>query len=102
MFAEMHIKTYNYYIVLLATYNTKVFKKVEYVIAVAKYKLLGLLIGVYSIAFAITYIICLLGYYCLAVLYKLYCAETLTLLTLTALRFAKFIDRTFSVAAQST
>ena len=93
----MRIKTYNYYIVLLANYNTKVFKKVEYVIAVAKYKLLRLLVGVCGVAFTIACVICLLGCYYLAVLYKLYCAETLTLLTLTALRFAKFIDRTFSV-----
>ena len=95
----MRIKTYNCYIVLLANYNAKVFKKAEYVIIVAKYKLLGLLVGVYSIAFTITYIICLLGCYYLAILYKLYCAETLTLLTLTALYFTQFIDRTFSVAA---
>ena len=86
---------------LLANYNTKVFKKVEYIIIVTKCKLLGLLIGVCSITFTITYIIYLLGYYYLAVLYKLYCIETLTLLTLIALRFTKFIDRTFSVAAQS-
>ena len=93
----MRIKTYNYYTVLLANYNAKVFKKAEYVIAVAKYKLLELLIGVCSVAFAITYIIYLLGCYCLAVLYKLYYAETLTLLTLTALCFTKFIDRTLSI-----
>ena len=101
MFIEIHIKTYNYYIVLLINYNTKVFKKAEYIITVTKCKLLGLLIGVYSVAFAITCIICLLECYYLAVLYKLYCAETLTLLTLIALYFAKFIDRTFSVTAQS-
>ena len=97
MFIKIRIKTYNCYTVLLANYNAKVFKKVEYVITVTKCKLLGLLIGVYSVTFTITYIIYLLGCYCLAVLYKLYYAETLTLLTLTALRFAKFIDRTFSV-----
>jgi hypothetical protein len=42
----MHIKTNNSCIVLLINYNTKVFKKVEYVVAVARRKLLGLLIGV--------------------------------------------------------
>jgi hypothetical protein len=42
----MHVKTNNSYTVLLINYNAKVFKKVEYVIAVAKHKLLGLLIGV--------------------------------------------------------
>ena len=98
----MRIKTYNCYIVLLINYNAKVFKKVEYIIVVTKYKLLGLLIGVCSITFAVAYVVCLLGCYYLAVLYKLYCAETLTLLTLTALRFAEFTDGTFSVAAQST
>ena len=98
----MRIKTHNCCTVLLANYNAKVFKKVEYIIIVAKYKLLGLLIGVYSVAFAIAYIIYLLGYYYLAILYKLYYAETLTLLTLIALYFTKFIDRTFSVTTQST
>ena len=94
----MRIKTYNCYIVLLINYNAKVFKKAEYVIIVTKYKLLGLLIGVCSVAFTVAYVIYLLGCYYLAVLYKLYYAETLTLLTLIALRFTKFIDRTFSVA----
>ena len=86
---------------LLVNYNAKVVKKAEYIIIVTKYKLLGLLIEVYSITFTITYIICLLECYYLAILYKLYYIETLTLLTLIALYFTKFIDRTFSVAAQS-
>jgi hypothetical protein len=42
----MHVETNNSYIVLLANYNTKVFKKAEYVITVTKRKLLGLLAGV--------------------------------------------------------
>jgi hypothetical protein len=42
----MRIKTNNSYTVLLVNYNTKVFKKAEYVVAVAKHKLLGLLAGV--------------------------------------------------------
>ena len=98
----MRIKTYNCCTVLLANYNAKVFKKAEYVIAVAECELLGPLVGVCGVAFAVAYIVCLLGCCYLAVLYKLYCAETLTLLTLTALRFAEFTDGTFSVAAQST
>jgi hypothetical protein len=87
--------------VLLANNNTKVFKKVEYPIAVANYKLLGLLIGVCNVACAIACIIYLLGCCCLAVLYKLYCIETLTLLTLIALHFAKFTDETLDVAVKS-
>jgi hypothetical protein len=42
----MCVKTNNGYTVLLANYNAKVFKKAEYVVAVAKRKLLGLLAGV--------------------------------------------------------
>jgi hypothetical protein len=42
----MRVKTNNSYTVLLANYNAKVFKKAEYVVAVAKRKLLGLLAGV--------------------------------------------------------
>jgi hypothetical protein len=42
----MRIKTNNSYIVLLINYNAKVFKKAEYVVTVARHKLLGLLIGV--------------------------------------------------------
>ena len=98
----MRIKTYNYRTVLLINNNAKVFKKAEYVIIITKYKLLGLFIEVYSVVFTITYIIYLLGCYYLAVLYELYCAETLTLLTLTVLCFTKFIDKNLSVAAQST
>jgi hypothetical protein len=101
IFVEMCIKTYNYYTVLLINNNTKVFKKVDYPVAVANCKLLELLIGVCNIACTIAYIIYLLGCYCLAVLYKLYYVETLTLLTLTALYFAKFIDETLSIAVKS-
>jgi hypothetical protein len=88
--------------VLLANNNAKVFKKAEYPITVANYKLLGLLIGVCNIACAVAYIIYLLACCCLAVLHKLYCIETLTLLTLTALYLAKFTDKTLSVAVKST
>ena len=95
----MRIKTYNCYTVLLINNNAKVFKKAEYVIIITKCKLLGLFIGVYSVIFTVTYIIYLLGCYYLAVLYELYCAETLTLLTLTVLRFTKFIDKNLSVTA---
>jgi hypothetical protein len=42
----MRVKTNNSYTVLLVNYNTKVFKKVEYVVAVARRKLLRLLAGV--------------------------------------------------------
>jgi hypothetical protein len=42
----MRVKTNNSCIVLLINYNAKVFKKAEYVVAVAKHKLLGLLAGV--------------------------------------------------------
>jgi hypothetical protein len=42
----MRVKTNNSCIVLLANYNAKVFKKVEYVVAVTKRKLLGPLAGV--------------------------------------------------------
>jgi hypothetical protein len=42
----MRVKTNNSYIVLLVNYNAKVFKKAEYVVAVTKRKLLGLLAGV--------------------------------------------------------
>ena len=97
----MRIKTYYCCTMLLINNSTKVFKKAEYVIIITKYKLLGLFIGVYSVVFTITYIIYLLGYCYLAVLYKLYYAETLTLLTLIVLCFAKFIDKNLSVAAQS-
>ena len=98
----MRIKTYYCRTVLLTNNNTKVFKKVEYVIIITKYKLLGLFIGVCSVVFTVTYVVYLLGCYYLAVLYELYCAETLTLLTLTVLRFTKFIDKNLSVTAQST
>lgn len=82
---------------LLINYNTKVFKKIKNIIIVTKYKLLKLILEVYSIAFTIAYIIYLLKYYCLAILYKLYYIETLTLLTLIVLSFTKLIDKTFSV-----
>ena len=95
----MRIKTYYCCTVLLINNNAKVFKKVEYVIIITKYKLLGLFIGVCSIVFTVACVIYLLGYYYLAVLYKFYCAETLTLLTLTVLRFTKFIDKNLSVTA---
>ena len=95
----MRIMTYNCYTVLLINNNAKVFKKAEYVIIITKCKLLGLFIGVCSVIFTIAYIVYLLGYYYLAVLYELYCAETLTLLTLTVLRFTKFIDKNLSVTA---
>ena len=98
----MRIKTYYYYTVLLINNNAKVFKKAEYVIIITKYKLLELFIGVYSVVFTVTYIVYLLGCYYLAILCKLYYIETLTLLTLTALYFTKFIDKNFSVTAQST
>jgi hypothetical protein len=88
--------------VLLANNNAKVFKKAEYPVAVANCELLGLLIGVCNVACAVAYVIYLLGCCCLAVLYKLYCAETLTLLTLTALYFAEFTDETLDVAVKST
>jgi hypothetical protein len=42
----MCVETNNSYIVLLINYNAKVFKKAEYIVAVAKCKLLGLLAGV--------------------------------------------------------
>jgi hypothetical protein len=42
----MRIKTNKGCIVLLVNYNAKVFKKAEYVVAVTKRKLLGLLVGV--------------------------------------------------------
>jgi hypothetical protein len=42
----MRVKTNNSCIVLLTNYNTKVFKKAEYVVVVTKHKLLGLLAGV--------------------------------------------------------
>jgi hypothetical protein len=87
--------------VLLVNNNAKVFKKVDYSIAVANCKLLELLIGVYNIIYTIAYIVYLLEYYCLAILHKLYYAETLTLLTLTALHFAKFIDKMLSIAVKS-
>ena len=98
MFTEMRIKTYYCCTMLLINNSTKVFKKAEYVIIITKYKLLGLFIGVYSVVFTITYIIYLLGYCYLAVLYKLYYIETLTLLTLIVLYFTKFIDKNLSVA----
>ena len=82
---------------LLINNNAKVFKKAEYIIIITKCKLLELFIGVYSIIFTITYIIYLLGCYYLAVLYKFYYAETLTLLTLIVLRFTKFINKNLSV-----
>ena len=102
VFAEMRIKTHNCRTVLLANYNAKVFKKAEYVIAVAECELSGPLVGVCGVAFAVACVVCLLGCCRSAVPYKLHCAETLTLLTLTAPRFAEFTDETFSVAAQST
>jgi hypothetical protein len=71
----MRIKTYNCFTVLLANNNSKVFKKAEYVIVVAKYELLGLFIGVCSVVFAVACVVCLLECCCLAVLHKLYCAE---------------------------
>jgi hypothetical protein len=36
IFAEMHIKTHNYYTVLLANDNAKVFKKAEYAVVVIR------------------------------------------------------------------
>jgi hypothetical protein len=87
--------------VLLANDNAKVFKKVEYPVAVANYKLLGLLIGVCNVACAVTCVVYLLVCCCLAVLYKLYCAETLTLLTLIVLCLTKFTDETLSVTVKS-
>jgi hypothetical protein len=42
----MRVKTNNSYTVLLANYNAKVFKKAEYVVAVARRKLSELLAGV--------------------------------------------------------
>jgi hypothetical protein len=78
IFAEMRIKTNNCYTVLLANYNAKVFKKAEYVVAVAKRKLSGPLAGVCSVAFAVACVVCLLGCRCSAVSYKLHCVETLT------------------------
>jgi hypothetical protein len=95
----MRIKTNNCCTVLLANYSAKVFKKAEYIVAVTKQKLLGPLAGVCSVAFTIAYVVCLLECCCLAVLYKLYYIETLTLLTLTAPHFSKLINKTFSVAA---
>ena len=59
----MRIKTYYYCTMLLINNNTKVFKKVEYIIIITKYKLLGLFIEVYSIIFTITYVFYLLGCY---------------------------------------
>ena len=100
--SNLPVRYVNCYIVLLINNNAKVFKKAEYVIIITKCKLLGLFIGVCSVIFTIAYIVYLLGYYYLAVLYELYCAETLTLLTLTVLCFTKFIDKNLSVAAQST
>ena len=97
--SNLPVRYVNCYIVLLINNNAKVFKKAEYVIIITKCKLLGLFIGVYSVIFTVTYIIYLLGCYYLAVLYELYCAETLTLLTLTVLRFTKFIDKNLSVTA---
>ena len=82
---------------LLINNNAKVFKKAEYIIIITKCKLLELFIGVYSVIFTITYIIYLLGCYYLAILYKLYYIETLTLLTLTVLYFTKFINKNFSI-----
>jgi hypothetical protein len=87
--------------VLLANDNAKVFKKADYPVAVANCELLGLLIGVCNVACAVACVVYLLGCCCLAVPHKLYCAETLTLLILTALRFAKFTDETLSVAVKS-
>jgi hypothetical protein len=87
--------------VLLVNNNTKVFKKADYPVAVANYKLLELLIGVYNITCTIACVIYLLGCCCLAILHKLYCVETLTLLTLIVLCFAKFIDKTLNVAIES-
>jgi hypothetical protein len=84
IFAEMCIKTNNCYTVLLANYNTKVFKKAEYVVVITKQNPLELIAGVRSVTFAIACVVYLLGCCCLGVLHKLYCTETLTLLTLTA------------------
>jgi hypothetical protein len=102
IFAEMCIKTNNYCTVLLTNYNTKVFKKAEYVVIVAKQNPLELLAGMRSVTFAIACVVYLLGCCCLGVLHKLYCTETLTLLTLIAQCFSNFIDKTFSIALQST
>jgi hypothetical protein len=88
--------------VLLINNNAKVFKKAEYPVVVANCKLLGLLIGVCNVACAVACVVYLLVYYCLAVLHKLYYAETLTLLTLTALHLAEFTDETLGVAVKST
>jgi hypothetical protein len=88
--------------VLLANNNAKVFKKAEYPVAVANCELSGLLIGVCNVAYAVACVVYLLGCCCLAVPHKLYCAETLTLLTSTALRFAEFTDETLDVAVKST
>jgi hypothetical protein len=88
--------------VLLANNNAKVFKKVDYPVTVANYKLLELLIGVCNVACAVACVVYLLECCCLAVPHKLHCAETLTLLTLTALRFAEFTDETLNVAVKST
>jgi hypothetical protein len=46
IFAKMRVETNNGCTVLLANYNAKVFEKAEYVVAVAKRKLLGPLAGV--------------------------------------------------------
>ena len=95
--SNLPVRYVNCYRVLLINNNAKVFKKAEYVIIITKYKLLGLFLGVYSIILTITYVIYLLGCYYLAVLYKLYYAETLSLLTLIVLCFTIFIDNNLSI-----
>jgi hypothetical protein len=100
IFAEMRIKTNNCCAVLLANHNAKIFKKAEYIVAVAERKLSGPLAGACGVAVAC--VVCLLGCCCLAVPYELHCVEVLTLLTLTAPHFAELADKTLSVAAQGT
>jgi len=69
IFAEMRIKTYNSCTVLLADYNAKVFKKAKHAVVVAEYKLSGPLARVYSVAFAVSCVVCLFR---LTILYKLH------------------------------